>query len=162
MKYPTPYGTPKVHYCVHKSPLSLSSARLIQSLPSHSVSLTHFCIILPSTPTTSQLTLSCMFSYQNTACIALHPYTCHMTYPSIFPDLITLIIFNKKYKSWSSSQSIFYSLLLITPSLAQTSSSPPTILQCKVLCFERNINSLKLRLMCPRHPSHTAVTTAYQ
>jgi hypothetical protein len=140
------------------APCPLSSARLIQSIPSHSVSLTHFHIILPSTPVTSKLTLSCMFSYQNTACIALHPHACHMTWPSILPDLIALTIFNKKYRSWSSLHSIFYSLLLITPSLAQTFSSPPLILQCKVLCFKRN-KELKALFNVS---SHTAVTITSQ
>lgn len=46
-KFLTPYGTLKVHYCVYNSTLSLFRARLIQSIPSHPVSLTPFSYYPP-------------------------------------------------------------------------------------------------------------------
>lgn len=86
--------------------LSLSQATWIHSTPSKVFSLTyvlmlssHVCLVFP----TSLLQVF----YKNCVCTCFLPYTCHMPCQSIFPDLITLIMYSEQYQSWSSLLCIF-------------------------------------------------------
>ena len=66
-------SNPEVHYLVHKSLPHVSI--LFQTNPVNALS--HFIIILPSTPQFPKWLLSLRFRYQNTACISLLPHEHH-------------------------------------------------------------------------------------
>jgi hypothetical protein len=81
-KFPTFYGTPKVHYPIHKSPLpipTLSQIKPVHAFPSRLK--IHLNIIPPSKPGSSKWSLSLRFLHQNHVRTS-RPHTCYIRRPS--------------------------------------------------------------------------------
>ena len=79
-----PLCNPNVHFRLHKSPPgSQCWATWNQPMPSHSISLRPILISSPSTPRSSQWSLSFRFHHQNRVCISILLY--NMPCPSHHP-----------------------------------------------------------------------------
>ena len=98
----------EVLYCIYKSPPLVPI--LSRIIPEHAIAfyfIIYFfflkSIMLPSTPRSSKFSCSFRFSYQNSVCSSL-PAT-YAVYPAhlIILHLITWIILDEEFKSWSFS-----------------------------------------------------------
>ena len=115
---------PKVHSRVYKSPPSVHILSQINPFhaPPHFLKLN---IIFPSTPGSSEWSLSLRFPYQNPVCTSPLPHTCYMP---LLHDLIDGIIIGEQYRSLSSSLCNF----LHSP--VSSSLLRPNILLRRTLC----------------------------
>ena len=75
---------PKIHYHIHNSPLPapiLSQTSPVHALPAHSLKI-HFNIIHPSTPGSSNWSISLRFPHQNPVCTSSLPHIGYVPCPS--------------------------------------------------------------------------------
>ena len=91
---------PKVHYCIHKRPPSVS---ILSHLHSVRTSRTTFMqiylnVILPSTPGSSKCSLTLRFPFQHTVYASTLPHTPYMTSHLIILDFITQTILGEQYR----------------------------------------------------------------
>jgi hypothetical protein len=94
----------KIHHRVHKTPPPdpiLSQFNLLYTPPPNLPKI-RFCPILPSTPRSSEWSLSFGLSHQNLLHFPLLSHACHMPSHLILLDLICLMISGYGYKLWSS------------------------------------------------------------
>jgi len=101
---------PKVHYCVHNTPLLdpiLSHMYPVHTFPPY-FPKTNSNTILPLRPRSSKWSLPYRFSNQNFVRISYRSHACYVPHQSHLCDMIMLITFGKVYKLWSTS---LYSLL---------------------------------------------------
>ena len=118
---------PKVHYRIHKSPLTLpvlSQSNRIHTSPTHFLEIC-FNITLPSTLRSPKFSVPFSFPDKNLVCTSHLPL--RATFPAhlILLDLITQIIFGEKYRSLSSSLCSFLHSPVPSSFLDQVSSSAP-------------------------------------
>ena len=84
--------------------LSPSSARWIQSITSHPVSLQQILLLISHPFLNLQVASFFQDSYQSNVCISPLPLMCNMSYfHLIFLQFITQIIFGEEHRSWGSS-----------------------------------------------------------
>jgi hypothetical protein len=84
-KFPTCYGTPKVHYRIHKCPPPvpiLSQLDPVNAVTSHLLNI-HLNIILLSTPGFSKWSLSIRFRHQNPVYNSTLPHTSYVPSPQV-------------------------------------------------------------------------------
>ena len=108
-KFTTFYGTPKVHYRIHKCPQPIPILSPDRSSPCTHIPLPEdpSQYYLPSTPGSSKWSLSLKFPHQNPVYAFPLPHTCYMARKFHFLDFITRTIFGKQYRSLSSSLRTF-------------------------------------------------------
>ena len=104
-KFPAFYGTPKVHYRIHKCPPpvpNMNQFDLLHTPKSHFLKI-HLNIILPSTPGFPQWCLSVRFPHQNPVHASPVPILATCTAHLILLHFTTRTIFGEQYRSLSSS-----------------------------------------------------------